>query len=353
MKKTEDVLVILSPAFPPKERGTEWVPAQQLLVKEIRSQFPGLAIVVISLFYPTQKTGYVWNDIRVIPFDGVNQKRLRRVLLWRNVWKRINSIKKEKNVVGILSFWCGECALIGSWFAKLNHLRHYCWICGQDARQTNKFVKWIRPKPGELVAISDFLAREFFTNHQIKPAHVIPIAIDKKMFPELPGKREFDIIGVGSFSFQKNYNQFVTVLAALKEKYPDLKAVHCGSGEDEENIKQMVKKLDLEQTLCLKGLLPHAEVIPLMQQAKILLHPSSYEGFGLVHLEALYAGAHVISFTKAMNQPIKNWHVVKNQDEMIHKTIELFESNISYERVLIYSIEDTAKKIMDLFFLDI
>ena len=90
-----------------------------------------------------------------------------------------------------------------------------------------------------------------------------------------------------------------------------------------------------------------------MQQAKILLHPSSYEGFGLVHLEALYAGAHVISFTKAMNQPIKNWHVVKNQDEMIHKTIELFESNISYERVLIYSIEDTAKKIMDLFFLDI
>src|SRR6478752_7032106 len=114
MKKSKDVLVILSPAFPPKEQGTEWVPAQQLLVKEIRSQFPGLAIVVISLFYPTQKTGYVWNDIRVIPFDGVNQKRLRRVLLWRNVWKRINSIKKEKNVVGILSFWCGECALIGS-----------------------------------------------------------------------------------------------------------------------------------------------------------------------------------------------------------------------------------------------
>ena len=349
MRKTEDVLVILSPAFPPKESGTEWVPAQQLLVKELKRQFPGLAMVVISFFYPAQKIEYVWNDVRVIPFDAAKKKKLRRVLLWRNVWKKINRIKNEGNLIGLLSFWCGECALIGSWFAKLNHVRHYCWICGQDARRTNKLVKWIRPKSDELIAISDFLTKEFYTNHKVKPAHVIPIAIDRKMFPELPCKREFDIIGAGSFSLQKNYDQFVWVIAALKERFPGLRAVHCGSGEDEENIRKLVKKLNLEQTLELRGLMPHAEVIPLMQHAKILLHPSTYEGFGMVHLEALYAGSHVISFTKAMDHPIQNWHVVKDKNEMINKTIELFESNLSHERVLVYSIENTAKKIMQLF----
>ena len=350
MHKPGETLIILSPAFPLNESETTWLPAQQSLLKELKNQFPSLNIIVLSFLYPYEETVYTWNGIQVIAMGGMNKRKLKRLWLWATVWKKLKKIKKQNNVIGILSFWCGECALVGSWFAKTNKLKHFSWICGQDARKSNKFVKWIRPKPAELVAISDFLIEEFYKSHHIKPAHLIPIAIDKQLFPSLPVKRDIDIIGVGSFSYQKNFDQFVLVIAALKEKFPCLKAIHCGSGEDEENIKNLVRKLNLSENLSLLGWVSHSEVLQLMQRSKILLHTSSYEGFGMVYLEALYAGAYVISFTKAMKQPIRNWHIVNTKEEMIAKASELLhKSDLPHEKVMVYSITDSARSIRKLF----
>lgn len=350
MNRDAKTLIILTPAFPANESDTAWVPPQQILVKEIRQQFPQLNIIVLSFLYPNEKTEYNWHGVNVIAFDGIKKRKLKRLWLWQNIWKELKKIKGKNNIVGILSFWCGECALVGSWFAKRNKLKHFAWICGQDARKTNKYIKWIRPKPDELVAISDFIKDEFYRNHKIKPAHFIPIAINKNMFPPLPLEREIDIIGAGSFSYQKNYDQFVSIIASLKKQIPSIKAVHCGTGEDEENIKKLVKDLNLQNNFSLLGMRPHAEVLSLMQRSKILLHPSSYEGFGMVCIEALYAGAHVISFVKPMTQEIRNWHIVKTKEEMIAKALELLQtSNLNHERVLVYSIEDTVKKMMGLF----
>jgi glycosyltransferase involved in cell wall biosynthesis len=347
LKKT---LVILTPAFPANESDTAWVPSHQILVKEIKKQNPGLNIIVLSFLYPYKKMEYVWNQVKVLALGGMHQRKLGRLVLWRNAWKQLKKISGENKVIGILSFWCHECALTGSWFAYWNKLRHFCCISGQDARKSNRFVKWIRPKPGELVAVSDFLASEFYKNHKIRPAQIIPIAIDKTLFPKLPAKRDIDFIGAGSFSYQKNYDRFVTIIAELKKQFPAIKAMHCGSGEDEENIKRLVKQLHLTENLSLLGMLPNAEVLQYMQRSKILLHPSSYEGFGMVCLEALYAGAHVISYTKAMNHDIKNWHIVTSEDEMIATAAALLRNpELQHERVLVYSVEDTAREVIKLF----
>ena len=186
MNKPEKTLVVLSPAFPRNESDTVWVPAQQILVKELKNQFPDLKIVVLSFSYPYEETEYDWNGIKVFAFDGMKKRKFKRLSLWLTIWKKLKKIKRENNLIGIFSFWCSECALVGSWFAKLNGVKHYCWICGQDARKSNKLVKWIRPGSEELVAISDFLIDEFYKSHGIKPSHFIPIAIDKKMFPDHP-----------------------------------------------------------------------------------------------------------------------------------------------------------------------
>jgi glycosyltransferase involved in cell wall biosynthesis len=349
MSKPE-TLVVLSPAFPRNESDTAWVPAQQILVRELKNQFPHLEIVVLSFLYPYEKIEYEWNGVKVIALDGMHNRKLKRLWFWFSIWKKLKKLKRENNVIGIFSFWCGECALVGSWFARLNKLTHYCWICGQDARKSNKFVKWIRPGSEELIAISDFLIDEFYRSHGIKPFHFIPIAIDKKMFPEVPAERNIDIIGAGSISFQKNYDQFVLMVEALKKQIANIKAIHCGSGEDEKSIKELTIKFNLENNLSLLGMLPHHEVLQLMQKSKILLHPSSYEGFGMVCLEALYAGAHVISFVKPMKQEIKNWHIVNTKEEMVLKATELLQTpNLSHDRVIVFSVEDSAKKLMQLF----
>ena len=106
----------------------------------------------------------------------------------------------------------------------------------------------------------------------------------------------------------------------------------------------------LDNHIAIIGEQLHNEVLKLMQGSKILLHPSSYEGFSTVCLEALYAGMHVISFHKPMKENIKNWHVVKDKNEMAKKAMTLLvDSNIKFERVRVYAMEGAVSAIMDLF----
>jgi hypothetical protein len=75
-----------------------------------------------------------------------------------------------------------------------------------------------------------------------------------------------------------------------------------------------------------------------------------YEGFGAVCIEALYAGAHVISFCDPMETTIQRWTIAKSSEEMTKKTLEILsKDNINHDPVLLYSMSDTAKAVMNLF----
>ena len=110
----------------------------------------------------------------------------------------------------------------------------------------------------------------------------------------------------------------------------------------------MVKEHHLENNIELTGELPHKSVLALMQRAKIFVHPSAYEGFGMVCLEALYAGAQVVSFVRPMNAEIRNWHFA--QGDMLNVVKSLMENPVkSHLRVAPYLIADTNKAMMELF----
>jgi glycosyltransferase involved in cell wall biosynthesis len=348
MDLVNKTLVIISPAFPANESEDYWVPSQQLLVKALKRNYPGLNLVVLAYFYPYKKIVYEWHGVKVISFNGM---KLNRLILSFKMWRKLKKLKKENNVIGLFSFWCREGALVGKWFGKWNKLKHFCWICGQDARGSNNYAKWIRPKPAELVAISDFLAMEFHKNHGIKPAHVIPNAIDPGLFQTDPSlKKDIDLLAAGSLVELKRPEIFVSVIAKLKRHVPSLKAVICGGGDQEENLKRQIDQYGLGTDIDLTGGIPHKETLQLMQRSKILLHPSSFEGFSTVCLEALYAGCYVISFTKPMAHDIRNWCIVKTEDEMVKKSLELLKNvQLTHEMVLVYDVNDTVKQIMQLF----
>ena len=66
-------------------------------------------------------------------------------------------------------------------------------------------------------------------------------------------------------------------------------------------------------------------------------------------IEALYAGAHVISFTRAMNQNIPHWHIVSTKEEMINKAIELLQNKeTEYTPVFPFDMNDSARKFIQL-----
>ncbi len=341
-------LVILTPGFPESEEDTTCLPAQQAFIKALNHTFPSIRLIILSFQYPSTPSDYHWHGNPVISF-GITGGFYRK-LQWMYIWERLRQIKKENNILGLLSFWCTECALIGKYFGRLYGIKHYCWVCGQDARKENKLVRFIRPKSHELIAMSDSLAKEFYKNHGIQPHCIIPNGIDTIQFKEPSTGRDIDILGAGSLIALKQYQVFLDIVSALSFHFPQLKAMICGKGAEEPRLQAQITTLNIPHVVSLAGERSHPEIIRLMQRTRVFLHPSSYEGFSTACIEALYAGAQVISFCSPMAQTLRHWHIVNNKEEMLQKAAELLrDPQLDHERVMAYSMEDSARSMMKLF----
>lgn len=343
-------LCIFSPAFAKDEADTTWLPWLQSLVKSFNRCFPFLNIIIFSFEYPCVSKEYKWHNNLVFPFNGQSKTKLERIWMWFIIIKRFYQVKKRNDVRGILSLWCNETTFIAKCCSVLFRIEFRSWILGGDARSGNKFMKLIHPKEHELVAMSDFLQQEFHKNYRIKPLHVIPNGVDTSLFSDKPVAKNIDIVGAGSLSALKQYQIFVEVVRELKERFPNIKAVLCGGGEERIHLQHLIEKYNLKRNIFLTGKIPHNDVLLFMQRSRIFLHPSSYEGFSTVCLEALYGGAQVISFVKPMQHEIKNWHVVKTKEEMTGMALQILkDQNKLWEQILVYPIDESTKKIFKLF----
>ena len=350
MKTEPETLVILSPGFAKNEADTACIPAQQVFVKALKEICPGLNIIVLSFQYPHFSGEYEWNGIKVISIGGKNKGKLFRLLTWLRAWKILIKLNKTYKLLGLLSFWLGECAFIGNFFAKQNSLGHYCWLVGQDVKSGNKYFSWIKPKGDSLIAMSDFLARQFKLNYGVSPLHVVPFGIDASLFEAVSSKRDIDILGAGSLIPLKQYHLFVEAVTFLKDFFPGINTVICGDGPEMDRLKTLVKSHRLEKNVLFTGELTHTEVLGLMQRSKVFLHPSNYEGFSTVLSEALYGGAHVVSFCKPMNRDFRHHHVVKSADEMNTEVLAILRTKkLDHQPVLIYPAQQIAKNIISLF----
>ena len=350
MNKDKQTLVVLTPGFPENEEDSTCLPLQQSFIRTVKELYPELEIIVLSFQHPYNKIKYRWFGIEVIPFSGRNKGGLSRLLLRQKIYSALRSLYKTKKIDGTLSFWCNECAWIGKHFSDKYGIKHYCWILGQDAKKENKYPKKLKPKPEELIALSDFIQNEFEKNHGVRPYKIVPPGIDAKQFQLLSAGRDVDILAAGSLIPLKQYDVFLQVVAEIKKQIPLVKTVLIGEGPERMKLQNLITKLGIESNVTFVGELPHAVVLQWMQRTKIFLHTSSYEGFGVVCIEALHAGAHVISFVKPMYSDIQQWHTSCNKDEMVQKTLEILKYPVSeYKCVTPYLLENSVKKMMQLF----
>jgi hypothetical protein len=135
MKHKRQTLVILSPGFPKDKADTACLPPQQTFVKALKEVCPGLNIIVLTFQYPFFAAEYEWHGVKVIAIGGKDRGQVFRLITWQKAWLILKKLHEEYQIVGLLSFWLGECAFVGSRFAKKYRLTHYSWLLGQDARK--------------------------------------------------------------------------------------------------------------------------------------------------------------------------------------------------------------------------
>ena len=344
----EKCLVVLTPGFPSDEYDTTCVPAVQNFVRAACKIYPGRNILVIAFQYPFEEKIYHWNGVEVIALGGKNRAGFLRVITWIKAYKTLKKICKSYRHIALLSFWMTECALIGKHFGRKKQLGHITWLQGQDALKTNRYVKRIRPAAESVVAISCTNQRVFFENHGVMPAHVIENGVIEKQFPELnTSERQIDILGVGSLTEGKNYALFLEIAAKLQVKYPRLTCVIAGDGPLTATLKKQAEKLGL-RNIRFTDLIAHSQVLELMNNSRIFLHTSGYEGSSSAMIEALYSGCKVVARQPLSDHIVKNLYVADSQNELIKITEKLLSLSEKPERVLFNSMEDSAKKIIEL-----
>lgn len=349
MNKPE-AFILLIPGYAMDEADTACLPFQQQFSAFLKKAKPGWEVFILAFQYPYHTVQYKLHGCTVIPFNGKSKGGIMRLLLRKKIESRISEIHSSYNIKGLLSFWLGECAMVGKRMAEKLNLTHYCWLMGQDARKGNKYVSRTGMEPKNLIVISDSQQAVFKSNYKTEPGHVIYPGINERLFEGNPTSRDIDIIGVGSLIPLKQYDIFIDVVAELKKSLPGIKAVLIGNGAEYDSLIKKSRKLNLENNLVFTGKLPYKEALKYMQRSKILLHPSSYEGFSGVCMEALYAGVHVVSFCRAVSEDIVQWHIADTKNEMASVAFALLNNtSIQFINIKISGIEEAVDKITALF----
>jgi glycosyltransferase involved in cell wall biosynthesis len=344
----QKVILILSPGFAASETDSTCLPMQQDFVKSLMKMNPGLSVIIMAFQYPYVVKIYNWHGATMMSFNGRNKGGFSRLLLRQKIYKTLKEVHHKNKIIGLLSFWYGECALVAKRFGDKYGIRHYCWLMGQDARKKNKYPKRLHPKPEELIALSDFLQEEFEKNHNVKPSIVIPPGVESTQFTD--HKKDIDILAVGSLIPLKQYDILITILAGIKKHIPTIRALLIGEGPERTAIENLIKESGLQSNILLTGELPYDKVLEHMERTKVFLHPSSYEGFSGVCMEALSKGAHVISFCQPMKQDIKSWHIADTMEGMKNKALQILQNpDTVYEPEIPYFMNKTINKMMTLF----
>lgn len=325
MKPKKTTLLILTPYFPSDEEDSTCLPAQQSMVRALKRKFPFVQFIILSFEYPFTKTRYRWSGNQVIPFDNRNRSKWYRLIMWVNVWRTMEKLSKQNEVLGIFSFRHGECALIGKYFGRRHRLKHYNWVLGQDAGEDNRYVSLIKSGPEELLAISESVSDSFYIHHSVKPRYILPAGIDPGLFPFRGICRDIDLLGTDIPASRSRQRVWAQIMSILSKQRPGIRVKLCGR-------------------------MPHGELLGYMQRARIFLHTSAYEGFSTTCLEALYAGAHVISFYNPQHHPIDHWHISRTPQEMAETILEILDDPATdYAPVFPYSTDDSAITVMRLF----
>lgn len=350
MKANKDTLIILSPGFAADEAATTCLDAQQSLLLAVNKLIPSLKIIIVAFANSPANKNHNWHSNQVITFNGKKRGNLFSLNRCLKVWQTLSHLRKENCIIGFLSFGLGEWALMGGYFSRLHHYKHFTWLSAEDTMKKNRYVKWISPAANTLVAMSDSICHSFLVTHGIKPAYSITPGIDPEIYPKMHTGKDIDILAVGSFAPLHHYTIFIEIIALLHQQIPCLSVVLCGEGPEKENLQKLINQSGLKDTVTIGWERPCDEVLQFMQRSKILLHTAANDSLCKVCMESLYAGVHVVSFCTPMNAWIRHWHIVETKEDMLQETLQLLALEKPDDTpVLAYDIKDAARSILQLF----
>jgi glycosyltransferase involved in cell wall biosynthesis len=339
-------ILLLVPGFPKDEDDSTCIPALQQHVYHFAKFSPDIHVGVIAFQYPYIKRKYSWYGIEVYPCGGEGRRRFGRLITWLTAIKYILRMHFNSKILLIHSFWLEECAFVGQLMSKILFVKHIASIMGQDALQSNLYLKYLSHSSMIITAGSYNAADIFYnsTGHRVNA--IIPIGLDIENFSTKMKKqiRKIDILGVGSLMVLKNYRLFIEIIWELAKNFPEINAAIIGDGVEHDQLKHMIIENGLENNIELLGQLSRPETIEYMYQSRIFLHTSKYESQGYVFLEALYCGLTVVCFDVGFVEKSERMLVCSGKSEMVENLKRILKQKLTCQPILLKSINETVNE---------
>ena len=340
MSPTKHILFLV-PGFPADENDFNCIPPLQDYLIKFKSEHPAVKISVITFQYPYRNQKYLWNGIEIYPLNGKNSV-LRKSFVWLKAMINAGNINKFHSVSTIHSLWLGECAFIGNRLADKFRCQHICTLMGQDVKSSNRYLRLSKNEKIKIVALLQNQSNQFFHLTNRKPDEIVHWGIEDQNFKIVD--RDIDLLAVGSLIPLKNYSLFIRLSAELKKTYPGLKCKLAGTGPDLYSLQTLAKEEGVSENIEFTGLLNRQEIFKLMQRSKILVHPSTFEGFGYVFAEALVNGMNIVSFDVGAAHRHPKWFVAKSEEDFMNIVKNLLTDSLDYNSVNLFPLKETVER---------
>ena len=281
--------LIVTRSFPPEHGGMQSL--MWGLSRELSKNF------MVKVFADFEDNHKEFDEQAAFSIERVGGPKLLRK--YRKAYL-IDEFVKESKVSGI----------IADHWKSLEHLKtnkkKYCLIHGKEINHPkgsgiNKRILRVFDNVEKIIANSEYtknLAIELGMKKDkiivINPG-IDPVKnIDQKSLDKVESLLNIKsprLITVSRFDKRKNHEKVIMALRNLKQIYPDIVYICIGYGDEEGNIKKLVKELDLEAQVMffkdisddLKNALVAKSNIFVMPS---IIHKSSVEGFGIAYTEA-------------------------------------------------------------------
>ena len=259
-------------------------------------------------------------------------------------------IKKEK-VNKIQSHWILPQGFVAALVKKVLNIPYHTVSHGADIFGTNNlFLNFLKKitlnNCSGVAAVSNEIKKEIKKLCPECTVDVIPMGTDIKKFSPLKYdkniKKKYNIKGplllfVGRISEKKGLRYLIEAMPSILKRFPKTKLLVIGSGEEQENMRDLVKKLNLDKEVLFLGAIDHQKLPPYYATADIFIGPSvqakigDMEGFGLVFTEAMSCGTITIcTDLPAIRDIIKDKRTgfvvkQKNSKDISKKVIEILK----------------------------
>ena len=190
----------------------------------------------------------------------------------------------------------------------LRKTKSFCLIHSKEINHPvgsflNKRVLTALAKADHVIANSKF-TKEFAMKLGVKNVTVInpgcnyPIPINEKakeFAQNIYGNASPKLITVSRLDGRKSHQNVMMTVKNLLPKFPSLKYVSLGDGDERKNLLKLRKELNLENNVELIFESSEQEKVALLEQSNVFIMPSviykkSVEGFGITYIEAASYG---------------------------------------------------------------